>query len=216
MSRPPITRAHPYTPKSGKLAGQTFLSERQYRNALARTKGFPSWYAQQRATKTVRTQAQAARLRPQEREAQQRAVHAIDLMTRDHLSLTRAAKRAGTTPNAILRYTKPALTQGAGGRYAVHRPSAVYRAPIRFNTPDGHTYLPVRNRRVRAQISDYHRAVKHYFDSPTGDDGPLRRFRGKSVTVDGVTYPYITDLDTLERLYHAGEIAFEDLYDYAA
>jgi len=31
-----------------------------------------------------------------------------------------------------------------------------------------------------------------------------------------VTYPYVTDLDTLERLYHAGEISFEDLYQDAA
>ncbi len=180
MSRKPITRAHPYTPHSGKLAGQTFLSERQYRNGLAREKGFTSWYAQQRAVKPVKTARQAARLRPQEREAQQRAVHAIDLMSRDKLSLSIAAKRAGTTPNTVLRYTKPALAQQPGGRYAVSRPSAVYRSPIRFNTPNGHIFLPVRSRRIRSQISDYHRAVDHYFGSPTGDDGPLRKFRGRA------------------------------------
>ncbi|MDQ6834488.1 MAG: hypothetical protein M3008_13910 [Chloroflexota bacterium] len=214
MGRAPITRAAPYTPHSGKVAGQTFLSERQYRNALAREKGFASWYAQQRAAKSVRTPAQAARLRPQERDAQQRAVHAIDLMSNEKLSLSLAAKRAGTTPSTVLRYTTPALMQRPGGRYAVHRPSAVYRAPIRFNAPDGHVYVAVRSRRVRSQISDYHRAVNHYF--ATGDDGPLRKFRGKSITVDGMDYPYVTDVTTLERLYHAGEISFEDLYRDAA
>ncbi len=46
MARPPITRAHPYTPQRGRFAGVTFTSERQYRNALARAKGFASWSAQ--------------------------------------------------------------------------------------------------------------------------------------------------------------------------
>jgi hypothetical protein len=49
MARPPITRTNPYTPRSGRLAGQTFTSERQYRNALARLKGFSSWDAERRA-----------------------------------------------------------------------------------------------------------------------------------------------------------------------
>lgn len=42
-----ITRSNPYTPTSGQFAGQTFYSERSYRDALARAKGFSS-YARQR------------------------------------------------------------------------------------------------------------------------------------------------------------------------
>ena len=42
MPRLPITRAHPYTPRSGAFTGRRFYSERQYRNALARRKGFSS------------------------------------------------------------------------------------------------------------------------------------------------------------------------------
>ncbi len=42
MARPPITRRNPYSPKSGAAAGLTFYSERQYRNHLARTKGYSS------------------------------------------------------------------------------------------------------------------------------------------------------------------------------
>jgi len=47
MPRRPITSAHPYTPGRGPLAGQTFTSERQYRNALAAVHGRPSLYRQQ-------------------------------------------------------------------------------------------------------------------------------------------------------------------------
>ena len=31
MARPPITKAHPYTPGSGAHAGETFTTERAYR-----------------------------------------------------------------------------------------------------------------------------------------------------------------------------------------
>lgn len=53
MSRRPITAANPYTPRSGPLAGHTFTSERQYRNALARLNGFSSWDAQRRARQST-------------------------------------------------------------------------------------------------------------------------------------------------------------------
>ena len=42
-----------FTPKKGIFAGQTFSSERQYRNALAQRKGYSSWSAWRRAPKPV-------------------------------------------------------------------------------------------------------------------------------------------------------------------
>ena len=43
-----------FTPKKGVFAGQTFSSERQYRNALAQRKGYSSSSAWRRAPKPVR------------------------------------------------------------------------------------------------------------------------------------------------------------------
>ena len=77
MPRLPITRARPYTPQRGSLAGQTFHSERQYRNALARSHGFKSFATQQRSAKVVRSRAAYEKLRPSEREARDRALDAI-------------------------------------------------------------------------------------------------------------------------------------------
>ena len=74
MARPPITRANPYTPHRGQFAGQTFHSERQYRNALARIKGFSSWGAQQAAAKPVRSFAALTAFRSTERDAARRAL----------------------------------------------------------------------------------------------------------------------------------------------
>ena len=63
MPRPQITKAHPYTPKSGQFAGRTFETERSYRNALAQAKGFASWHEEQRAAKKV-TPKSFGELRP--------------------------------------------------------------------------------------------------------------------------------------------------------
>src|SRR5687768_7257612 len=106
MARRPITRANPYTPKSGKVAGHTFTSERQYRNALARAKGFRSWSEQQRQPRSTRARAE---FRPAEHEARRRVLDALSRMRRDGLSLSAAARAAGTTANAMKRYSGPVL-----------------------------------------------------------------------------------------------------------
>jgi hypothetical protein len=49
MARQSITRAHPYTPKGGASAGQTFYTNRSYRDVLAQRKGFANYAAERRA-----------------------------------------------------------------------------------------------------------------------------------------------------------------------
>jgi len=210
--RASITRAHPYTPKSGKLAGVTFTSERQYRNALAREKGFGSWYQQQRAPKPVRTPEAAARLTPAEREARSDALNALSLM-RHGKSLSHAAKDAHTTPNAVQRYAGTALTKDARGHYVAKSRDKLYR-PMHFLTANGRITLDVRDSRTASTIARYMNAVRAYIS--TGNDLQLPAFRGKSITVGGTKYAFITDLDVLDELGERGELAWEDLYDLAA
>ena len=102
MPRPPITKARPYTPRSGAFAGRTFHTEREYRNALATLKGFPSWHEQQRAAKKV-TPKSFGTLKPSQRQARARALDALSKV-RHGETLTRAAKEAGTTPNTVAKY----------------------------------------------------------------------------------------------------------------
>jgi hypothetical protein len=212
MSRAPITRAHPYTPQSGKLAGQTFTSERQYRNALAREKGFGSWYQQQRAPRLVRTPAAAGRLKPAEREARLNALHALGLM-RSGKSLSAAAREAGTTPNTVQRHVGSALAKDPRGRIVAKARDRLYR-PMRFLAPDGVVALDVRDSRTASRIGRYMNAVRDYIY--TGDDLRLRAFAGKAISVDGQRYDFVTDLDVLDRLAHRGELRFEELYERAA
>lgn len=212
MARPPITRAHPYTPQRGRFAGVTFTSERQYRNALARAKGFTSWSAQQRASRRAGSVAAIAQLRPAERQARDRALEAVQLMRRDGLSLSRAAKQAGTTPNAVRRHAGSAL-EPVGGRYRAKPYDRLVRE-MHVLTARGVIVVPVRDSRSATKIASYMSAVDHYLR--TGDDRRLRRFRGQGVWVEKRFYPFITDLDTLDRLASAGEVSFEELYARAA
>jgi hypothetical protein len=63
-------------------------------------------------------------------------------------------------------------------------------------------------------VAHYWNAVRTYLR--TGDQRALRPFRGKALRVDKIAYPFITDPRTLERLYQAGEVAFEDIYAHVA
>jgi len=210
MARAPITRRNPYTPKSGTAAGITFTSERQYRNALARDKGFSSWSQQQKQTKKVRGAEDVGKLRPAEREARGRALHALSKMRSDGLSLSEAAKQTGTTVNAIKRHAGTALEQTTGGRYRAKTSDRLVRS-VRFPTETGSIGLDVKDSRSASRIAFYWNAVKKYMES--GDASGLRRFRGKVVRVNKRGHPFITDTKILDRLADAGELGFDDLYE---
>lgn len=213
MARPPITRANPYTPKRGRFVGLTFTSERQYRNALAQAKGYESWSAQQRSRSPAGSPAAIRHLRPAERQARDRALEVVQLMRREGLSLSHAAKQAGTTPNAVRRHAGRALERTGSGGYRAKPYDRMVRE-MRFLTGEGLMVLPVRDSRSATKLARYMAAVDHYLR--TGDDARLRRFRGKGIWVDKRFHPFITDLDLLDRLANAGEVSFEELYARAA
>jgi hypothetical protein len=109
MSRPPITHGRPYTPRSGALAGRTFHSEREYRNALARLKGYRSWGQQQRNRPAAVSEEEVRSLTTAEASARARALRALARMRREDISLGEAAAREGTTPNTVIRHARPGL-----------------------------------------------------------------------------------------------------------
>lgn len=210
MARVPITRRNPYSPKSGTASGLIFTSERQYRNHLARAKGFTSWSQQQKQTRKIRGGEDTAKLRPSERAARGRALDALSRMRSDGMSLQAAAKASGTTVNAVKRHAGSALDQTPGGRYRAKNTDRLVRS-LNFPTETGIIGLDVKDSRSAKRIAAYWNAVKTYIE--TGDASGLRRFRGKVVRVNKRGYPFITDTGTLDRLADAGELAFDDLYE---
>ena len=213
MPRLPITRARPWSPSSGAFQGQTFTSERQYRNALARAKGYQSWGEQQRAPRHVGTLRQYQRLRPAEQAAHEKAGTALTLMRREGLSLREATRLTHTTPAAVKRHAGDALIKSSRGRFEAAPIDRHFRR-LWFVTPDGLTIVDTRDSRQASLIAEHDAAVRHFL--ATGDARELARFEGKVLRAGGQRYPFVTDLDTLEELGRRGEVSFESIYASAA
>jgi hypothetical protein len=142
-----------------------------------------------------------------------RALEALAVMRRSGTSLTQAARQAGTTRAAMLRYASPALRKDDAGRYTPTAADRLYRE-LRFLSPKGVIAIGVTSSRTASRISRYMVAVDHFL--LTGDTGPLREFRGKAIRSGSVAHPFLTDPKTLERLAGIGEVSFENLYAHAA
>ena len=206
MARPPITKARPWTPTRGQFAGRTFSTEREYRNALARLKGFPSWHHQQRASAKSVGPKSYERLRASQRQARAAAMATKARMEREGISLTRAAKIEGTTPNTVLKWAGPALERTPGGRYRPKSSDRLYRRMVAVTT-EGVQEVPVRSSRQGKFVSEHHTAVKLFLKR--GDEAVLRPFRNK--TVGGKQLE--VDPSALEELERRGEFDYESIYE---
>jgi hypothetical protein len=142
-------------------------------------------------------------------ETQTRVAKALTLMREGH-SATVAAHKAGTTLRTMRRYAGKALKPTPSRRYQVAAGDRLRRY-VRMLTPVGLIAIEARTSKAASEIARYWAAVHRYLK--TGDDGPLQVYRGKRIRVGRVSYPFVTDLPTLERLAHAGEVQFEDLYE---
>ena len=162
-----------------------------------------------RPVRSPKARARRRELGRRSQEARAHALDALNLMRSKHYSLARAAKEAATTPRTALRYVSGALRREESGHYRA-RPSDRLLRKLHFLTPEGPIILDVRGSRKASLISRYSSSVKRYL--LTGRTDALAEFQGKSVMVGKVRYPFLTDLRTLERLAHAGEVSFEDLY----
>jgi len=195
-----------HTPRRGAFAGTEFPSYRQYRNALARRRGFRSWADQQRAPRLVRNRGELARLHPEEREARRAALDALALMRREGVSLAQAAERAGTTQAAVLRHAGAALER-EHGRYRPRRGDRLLRVMAVLGS-DGLVHnVEVRGSRAASLVGEHWAAVGVYLE--TGDDSRLGALEGKRVA--GIWLE--TDPDTLEWWAHTGELEIEDIYE---
>jgi len=210
MPRHPISAKRPYTPKSGRVAGRSFTSERQYRNALARAQGFTSWSAKQRSAKPIRSPAAEHALSRAERKARTAALRALNRMRRFDESLPQAAKEEKTTKNAVLKWAGSALRKNARGQYVATKSDRLYRE-IKMLTPDGIAFVRVTDSRTATRVAKHWNALKRY--GLTGDKTRLREFHRQSIRAMKRTYVFVTDTRTIDRLIHAGEVSIEDLYN---
>lgn len=146
---------------------------------------------------------------PKSELARRAALEALSLMRTRGLSRTKAAKEAHTTPATVMRYAGAALRKDESGKYRA-RPSDRIARALNFLTHEGRVPITVRSSRTASRIAEYMAAVRLYTNN--GDTSSLSKFRGRSVRAGALTLPFVTDPRVLDRLYHAGEVAFEDLY----
>ncbi len=141
-----------------------------------------------------------------------RVVEVLRLMRAEGLSLSAATKQAHTKATTVRDYARAAVHR-QGARYVVSESDRLPRL-MKFPTEDGTIAVLLRSKRAANSLAVHANAVRAYLGA--GDLGPLKAFRGKSLRVGRVTYPFITDPETLERLQQAGELSFEDLYGHSA
>src|SRR5438270_13800868 len=196
MARVPITKANPYYSRKHK---RWFQTEREYRNFLAERRGHPSWHAQQKAGKAIRSRGRFEPLSRAEKEAHARALDALAEMRRTGLSLTRAAGRAGTTPNTVRRYAGSALERGPRRRIIASSADRLYRR-MPVLTTEGVREVELHGSRAASLIGRHWNAVQHYLR--TGDESELREFSGK--TVAGLRLE--TDADAIDAGARTGEL----------
>jgi hypothetical protein len=207
MARLPITKAHPYTPRSGPLAGRTFTTEREYRDALAQSKGFHGWEDERKRPKRITDLEAYGRLRLSERAAYDKAGSVLTLM-RQRRTFGVAAREAGTTPASVLRYAGAYLAKGPDGRYRVAPSDGLVRR-LNIVTPTGIEQVTVLDSQTASQVAAYDSALGRWLG---GDRRALDPFMGESIVADGTRLSFLTDPTILLELARRGEVRFESIY----
>lgn len=206
MARPPITRARPYTPQRGLVAGQTFYSERAYRNALARAKGFATHYRRVQHPHVITSARELQALRPAAREARRRAFQALAEARRTGEPIHKVARDYRVSLASLKRYLGPALEK-RGGVWVAKAQDRLYRALTTITT-DGVVRLETYSSKTATLIGRYNNAVRRFL--ATNNPDVLKPFRGKTFQVGKRRYRFETNPDKLKALAESGALDEED------
>ena len=152
--------------------------------------------------------ARPARSTPQPRGVRRRVFDALSQI-REGKSFTAAARDAGVDRGTFKRHAGRLLRKRRG--HYVAMPIDQLARPMRVLTEEGLITLDLPDSRSASRNARFFNAVHHYLR--TGKAQRLQRFAGRRLRVDGVDYPFVTDLGVLERLAQAGQVQFEDLYE---
>ena len=143
-----------------------------------------------------------------------------EMRSASKLSATRAARKHDLTLREFKYYAGSALVKERG-RYHPKAIDRLYRE-VRFVDEQGGRWTQPSSSREVEKLVAYNRLAKVYLgatDPTTAADAAkrLRRFdRIRFRTRDEGSLSFVTDPALLERLYHAGELGFEQLYRMAS
>lgn len=208
MSRPPITRLRPYTPSRGLVAGQTFTSERQYRNALARAKGFASHYQRTQHPHLITSAKELEGLHPAAITARRLAFKVLAEARRTGEHIAKVIRDYRVSLASVKRYVGPALEK-RGGRFFAKESDRLYRR-LTTITSEGVVKLDTHSSKTASMIGKYNNAVRQFLR--TGNADALREWRGKTFQVKRKRYRFETDPEKIRGLYESGELNIEEIY----
>lgn len=161
-----------------------------------------------RDARAIYSDAQLHALPVDQAQARSDSLEALSLMRTRGMSLTRAAREVGRTPQTVRAWTGPSIRK-QGKRYAAKTFDKLVRH-MRVLTPRGMISVPIFDSRVASKLGSYNDAVKQAL---AGKPEALRRFRGKSFGTGGKRrFPFITDMRVLKRLAQAGELPEYTIY----
>lgn len=186
--------------------GITYSSQAAYRKALAARQGFASRAAR---TKVVKAERSLASLTKSQRQARGRVLDALSLI-REGVPINKAVERAGTTRSSLARYGGDAVRR-EGGRLVISDTDTLPRR-MKVVTPDGVRFETLLSGRDARIVGQYSADLKRYL--LTGDASLLRKWQGVTVTARGKQVPLASDPADLQDLARAGELDFDDLYEF--
>jgi len=145
-----------------------------------------------------------------EAEDRSRSFAVLTRMRRERLRLKPAAGLEGVQPETVRHWVGSALRKKRprGDYYA--KPYDRIPREVRVFTPDGWTWVLVRDSRTRSRIAQHASALALYVR--TGNAEPLRRFQKLSFRAGGNAYKFVTDSAVIARLESADELPVEGLY----
>lgn len=205
-----------YTPTRGRFAGKTFKSRHEYRNDLARSKGYENYYQERTRYQAVRSSRELEKLPFTSRQKRSDALEIVQLMRNRGLNLRPAVRLfnqlhpdSRTTAKTVMKYAQPAFEK-KGGRWATKSHDRLLRIML-IPTTRGIRTLEVRDSRSASRVGEYFNALKHYLN--TGDTSQLNKFRRKYIQSKKVRYRFLTERDTLDLLAEAGEFRLDSIYE---
>jgi hypothetical protein len=146
-------------------------------------------------------------LSPAEIEERETALEALRHL-RAGLSLTAAARTAGSSTKAVKEWAGSALSRDSRQRWQAKKSDRLFRRLV-IVTPDRLAEIDARSSQQASQVARYMNAVKRFLR--TGDTAPLKPFEGRSVA--GVAL--VTDPDVLEDVGMYHPVSLESIYSTA-
>lgn len=216
MARYRRGKSSTYKPTRGHFAGRRFGSKQEYRDALARSKGYRNYSAQRRSYKSFNTLEALRRLTPMARQKRTDVLEVLNIMRRSGRGIGAGVRQFNETnpdrrisARTVRKYAQPALRQAKKEWRA--KPYDRLLRIVRFPTKDGVIDIEVRDSRSASLVGEYWNAVRKY--EATGDAKDLRRFRGRTIRSGKMTRPFLIRADALDDLANAGEFSLETIYE---